>query len=186
MAIAPSVAKAADSKSTCFGSGVSRLRGTTAYSPCTAKPPPAQATDGCADPIAGIWVARTYRTEVGDWHEYTLDVTRAGAKLTGSLDLKVWDGGASATTIPQCGAGEPAVTAYRITATGIVSSDTVRIDAQDVTASSASSCRAAGGYSRDHFVGVLDARTHRLDMRNTDDGGNAHDRPYQFQRVACH
>ena len=44
MAMAPSVVNAADSKSTFFGRGVSRLRGTTLYSAWTAKPPPAQAT----------------------------------------------------------------------------------------------------------------------------------------------
>ena len=44
MAIAPRVAKAADSKSTESGSGISKLRGTTAYSAWTANPPPAQAT----------------------------------------------------------------------------------------------------------------------------------------------
>ena len=43
-AIAPRVAKAADSKSTSSGTGANKFFGTKAYSAWTAKPPPAQAT----------------------------------------------------------------------------------------------------------------------------------------------
>lgn len=139
----------------------------------------------CDDPIVGTWVARTFRPEAGDWHEYTLHVARTGANLSGTLDLRQWYAGAQDRDIPKCDSSELAITGQHIKATGSITGNSVRIDARSVISHTASTCTDASGYSLDHFAGAIDPSTGVLEMRNNDDAHYAVDREYHFHRAAC-
>lgn len=150
-------------------------------------PPIAPSTDlrtvksPCDDPLVGTWVARTFRVEHGDWHRYTLRITPDHAV---TMRLEDWVASAGDTTIPQCSDGSRDLESHHIAATLTVDDARVRIDARGVESSNASACTNYRGYSLDHFAGSLD-HDGSLAMLNTDDGGNAHDRPYTFRRISC-
>jgi hypothetical protein len=136
------------------------------------------------DPLLGTWATgATFRGEWRDYHAYTLVVRCVNGALRATLDLDHWAAGDGEPLIPQCASGEYDVVRHHIAARITVDGDRVRIDARDNLRTVASPCGASGeGYSLDHFTGTRDARGN-LVMYNTDDGGYAHDRLYQFRRV---
>lgn len=142
-------------------------------------------TTMCDDALAGTWVARTYRAEIGDWHEYQIRITRFDEVIGASINLRAWAAGPRTSAIPHCEDGTSNVEWHHITGHVQDADDEIRIDATEDVASGASSCGVERGYSLDHFSGHLTGDG-ILETVNNDDAGTAHDRPYTFHRVSCH
>jgi hypothetical protein len=146
----------------------------------------APAPTPCDDPYPGLWVARSHRSEHGDWHEYTLEIKRHGDKLHGELTLLAWPGEEADAHVPECADGSAMVTRYDDIPVEITLNGTeIRLDAGHAQVHVDATCNPVGDYSPDHFVGTLDAHAGSMDMRNSDDGGYAHKRPYEFVRMTC-
>ena len=56
-----------------------------------ARLPPAP-VEVCADDVQGSWRAHAYYPRQGQWSIFTLHIRREGASLTGSMDVRFWDG----------------------------------------------------------------------------------------------
>ena len=148
--------------------------------PVRAEPSP------CDDPYVGVWVARSHRDEHGDWHEYKLEIRRDRDQLLGALALRAWPGDELSVDAPQCADGTSMVThdddiPVEITLHG----SQIRLDAGHARTHRNATCNSVGDYSPDHFRGAIHVRDGYMDVVNSDDAGNAHERPYQFVRMAC-
>jgi hypothetical protein len=160
------------------------------------KPEPAQpctaalgCTTRCADPIAGVWLGRTYRSEFGDWFEFTLSIARTGSRLRGTIQARYWAGEPDDPRPTLCfDDDEPAVNIVEMQGagtwsdTGVVKFASQRIDR--VTAECGGDSEELRAiYALDNFTGKL-ASDRVLRAGNTD-GAAAFDRKYNFKRVSC-
>jgi hypothetical protein len=139
----------------------------------------------CDDPYVGLWSARTHRDEHGDWHEYMLDIRRDGDQLRGVMTLRAWPGIGADASVPECADGTRMVTLFDEIPVEIAQrGNEIRIDAGHAGVHRDATCNPVGDYSPDHFVGTIDGRG-SMEMVNSDDGGYAHERPYEFVRMTC-
>jgi hypothetical protein len=146
---------------------------------------PAPPPSACDDPYVGLWSARTHRDEHGDWHEYMIDIRREGDQLRGEMSLRAWPGTGSDASVPECDDGTRMATLFaEIPVEIAVRGSEIRIDAGHARIHRDATCNPVGDYSPDHFVGSLDGRG-SLEMVNSDDGGYAHERAYEFVRMTC-
>jgi len=140
----------------------------------------------CDDPYPGVWVARSHRNEHCDWHEYTIEIRRNGGELSGVMSLRAWPGPEDNPLVPECPDGTRMVARFDdIPVTLTVDGKHIRIDAGRARAYRHAACNPVDQYSPDHFVGTFDGEHGTMDVANTDDGGWAHERPYEFVRMTC-
>ena len=136
----------------------------------------------CADPGVGSWVARTHRTESGDWHEFTLQLARTPRGVQGTLDVKFWSGDADDPSIGSCDDGSPAAGAGTMSAKGVWKGNRLKLDATRLR-SIRGVCGEEVDYHLDHFTGTLRSDG-AVAAKNTDYHA-ALARPYVFERVSC-
>lgn len=138
----------------------------------------------CEDPIAGTWVARTYRGEALDWYEFTLHIGRQGSALSGTIRARFWEGDASdPKPTATCDDGGPAIGRASMQATGTWSAGKLDFKGTIVDEASAACGVDVPAYSADHFKGKL--RNDGVLVTANNDGGSANDRPYLFRRTSC-
>ena len=134
----------------------------------------------CEDPIAGRWVATTYRA-ADDWYEFTLDIQHSGTGIRGTIGVRM---GSGTPNVPgRCDDGTAEQGRASMRATGTWSGTKVRIDGRKLESVALACGRDGSAYQLDHFTGTLRGDGVLVTVNN--DGMYAFDRPYEFHRVAC-
>lgn len=136
----------------------------------------------CPDPIAGMWIAKTFADRVGRWHEHRLTITRQGDDYVATQTTRMWNGGADATFPPPCPAGGPDWEVVEMADEVEWREGVLRVWGTSVTSQQNPCTGGATSYNLDSFTGRL--RRNTFDAVNND-GRDAVDRPYRFRRIAC-
>lgn len=149
----------------------------------TAEETPSRAR--CADPVAGTWQAKVFRSESGRWDRVTLSIRRRRAQLSGTITVETWDGGADQAQPPLCPDQRAALEVWRQRLAGTV--DGVRLDVRGRAphrVAGACGRPGTGGYAPDHFSGEVAVEAELLTTTN-DDGDTDLGRPHHFHRLSC-
>ena len=138
----------------------------------------------CEDPVVGTWVAQKYKSEAGRgrWVRFTLEIDRSGNRLSGRILSRIWDGGPSDPTPPECRAFHSDMT-WAMQGRGLVVGDTMTFGSHHARVIR-TDCPGHGAYAPDNFSGRINPEAERFDARNND-GAYDIDEPYTFRRVAC-
>ena len=143
--------------------------------------PPASAVT-CRDPLAGVWIAKTFATTTSRWHEHRLTITRDAAGYNASQTTHMWDGTADAPFPPGCPSGGWKWTTVDMVDEVELLEGVVHVWGTAVTGNRPACGAPDIGYNLDSFTGRLKGNT--FGALNNDDN-DARDRPYTFRRVAC-
>ncbi len=136
----------------------------------------------CADPLAGVWIAKTHASSTGRWHEHRLTITRQGQGYAATQTTHMWTGASDDPYPPSCPSGGPRWTAVDMTDDVELREGVVHVWGTGIIANVTRCDDPPIPYNLDSFTGAL--RKNTFDALNND-AHDARDRPYRFRRVAC-
>jgi hypothetical protein len=142
----------------------------------TAPTPPAADTH-CADPVAGLWVARRYDES---WYEHRITLGRGGT--TCRQESRSWPGSAGDLRPPRCADGALAFHQVILDCDATLAAPMLSVRSRTITTNVDTCGGEASGYNLDFFDGALRGNT--WDTHNND-GDVDVDMPYRFHRLSC-
>lgn len=139
-------------------------------------------TMACADPIAGLWIAKTFADRSNRWHEHRLSITRQGAEYTATQTTRMWSGDAATAFPPPCPEGGPRWEVVEMADDVEWLEGVLHVWGTSIASNIATCGGTTSTYNLDSFTGRL--RRNTFEAVNND-GRDAVDRPYRFRRIAC-
>lgn len=135
----------------------------------------------CADPVAGVWLAKTFAATITRWHVHRVTITRDAAGLHASQLTHVWDGSSSDALPGRCAEGW-AWGEIEMAAELELRGTELRVWGTEIVREEAWCGTTVGTYHLDRFTGAV---VGDLWESVNNDGNAALDRPYRFRRIAC-
>lgn len=140
-------------------------------------------TLACDDPLAGVWIAKTFADQAARWHEHRLAITEvAPDDYRAHQTTRMWSGGADDRFPPKCGDGAPGNDVVEMSADLEWREDLLHVWGTTVDSAVRGCGLGTTTYNLDSFTGRL--RRNTFEAVNND-GSGAVNRPYRFRRIAC-
>ena len=137
----------------------------------------------CDDPVAGVWIAKTFADRSARWHEHRLAITEvAPDEYRAHQTTRMWNGSADDRFPLKCPDGTSGGDVVEMSADLEWREDRLRVWGTSVERALGGCGLGAPTYNLDSFTGRL--RRNTFEAVNND-GRDAVNRPYRFRRIAC-
>lgn len=134
---------------------------------------------GCADPVAGTWIADEYRADRGDWTEHVLHIASEDGMYVVDHTSRVREGDRRGHAAFPCA---PADMEFDTVGRATLEGDQLHVWGTALLMTRARCDGKLLDYSLDSFTGTVSGDTF-TSVNN--DGATAVDRPYRFRRTDC-
>lgn len=134
---------------------------------------------GCADPVAGTWVAEEYRSEHGDWVEHTLHISTDADTYVVDHTSRLRQGDHRGPAAFHCA---PSAFEFDTVGRATLRGDHLHVWGDGLVETRARCDGQSLGYALDSFTGTLSGDTF-TSVNN--DGATAVNVPYRFRRLSC-